>query len=156
MRRQFALGYSQIQNDSRTVSFTIRVLYRLLLANVCNKWKFWSCTWQLCISWTALDYVTHDDGPQSLKSNFYHKIASKLKNWFIIVNCVIFNLRFALNILKTNYLQYKRFDDHSWNFVSHCKHFAKIRSVHLVLEIPFFQTLPMMNDHRWGSEQRLM
>jgi len=28
----------------------------------------------------ALDYVTHDEGPQSLKSNFYHKIASKLKN----------------------------------------------------------------------------
>jgi len=53
----------------------------------------------------ALDYVTHDEGPQSLKSNFYHEIASKLKNLFIIVNCVVFNLRFALNILKTNYLQ---------------------------------------------------
>jgi len=53
----------------------------------------------------ALDYVTHDEGPQSLKSNFYHKIASKLKNWFIIINCVVFNLLFALNILKTNYLQ---------------------------------------------------
>jgi len=53
----------------------------------------------------ALDYVTHDEGSQSLKSNFYHKIGSKLKNCFIIVNCVVFNLRFALNILKTNYLQ---------------------------------------------------
>jgi len=28
----------------------------------------------------ALDYVTHDEGPQSLKSNFYHKIVSELKN----------------------------------------------------------------------------
>jgi len=57
----------------------------------------------------ALDYVTHDEGPQSLKSNFYHKIVSELKNWFITVNCVGFNLRFSLNILKINYLQWQRF-----------------------------------------------
>jgi len=61
--------------------FSICPWVRLLLANFCNKWKFWSCSWQLCIRWTALDYVTHDVGPQSLKSNFYHKISSKLKNW---------------------------------------------------------------------------
>jgi len=30
----------------------------------------------------ALDFVTHDEGPQSLKSNFYHKVRSKLKKWF--------------------------------------------------------------------------
>jgi len=28
----------------------------------------------------ALDYVTHDEGPQSLKSKFCPKIVSELKN----------------------------------------------------------------------------
>ena len=98
------LLFSRLVLFGSCCDFSICPWVRLLLANVCNKWKFWSCTWQLCIRWMALHYVTHD-GPQSLKSNFHRKIASELKNWFIIVNCVVFNVWFALNILKINYLQ---------------------------------------------------
>ena len=93
---------------SSCCDFSICPWVRLLLANVCNKWEFWSCTWQVCIRWMALDYVIHDEGPQSLKSNFYHKTASALKTWFIIVNCFVFNLRFALNVLKTTLVHEKR------------------------------------------------
>ena len=58
--------------NARSPQFLLWFFYLSLSAVVASKclqqMEFWSCTWQLCIRWMALDYVTDDEGHNLAKS----------------------------------------------------------------------------------------